>query len=78
MMAIKKQENRMSKAISLEPNLQEALADGTVASDELRQCILSMKLPQESLRPVLLEVIEAAILQSDRRPGGSVMKRKKQ
>ena len=43
-------EERIPKSISFGPNIRQAIADGTMNPDELRQGILAMEMPSEELR----------------------------
>ncbi len=54
-------EDRIPKSISFGPNIRQAIADGTMNPDELRQQILTMEMPNEMLRFSLLkEITDAA------------------
>ena len=50
-------EERSPKFISLGPNIRQAIADGTMNPNELRQGILTMDLPSEELRMNFLKQI---------------------
>lgn len=50
-------EERIPKFISLGPNIRQAIADGTMNPNELRQGILTMDMPSEELRMNFLKQI---------------------
>ena len=53
-------EERIPKSLSFGPNIRQAIADGTMNPEELRQGILTMDMPSEELRMSLLKEIAAA------------------
>lgn len=73
------------QSFSFGPNIQKALADGTMDAGELRQNILGMELPDERLRPLMLQALKEAqatakapkIGRNDLCPCGSGKKHKK-
>lgn len=58
--AMMKPEDRLPKSISLGPHIRQALADGTMDAKELRRGILTMELPDNQLRPLMLRALEEA------------------
>ena len=58
--AIYPPEERIPKSISFGPNIRQAIADGTMNPDELRQGILTMDMPSEELPLSLLKEIASA------------------
>ena len=59
-------EERIPKSISFGPNIRQAIADGTMNPDELRQGILAMEMPSEELRMNFLK--EIAEIQNGTKP----------
>ena len=57
-------EKRISRAVSLGPNIRKAIADGTIDADELRRGILTMEMPSEELRFSLLKETASAIAEA--------------
>ena len=55
--AMRPPEERIPKSISFGPNIRQAIADGTMNPDELRQGILAMDMPNEELRMNFLKEI---------------------
>ena len=53
-------EKRIPQSISFGPNIRQAIADGSMNPDELRQGILAMDMPSEELRLSILKEIAAA------------------
>jgi len=56
--AMMKPEERVPKSFSFGPNIRKSLADGTMDTRELRQSILTMELPDNRLRPLMLQALE--------------------
>lgn len=54
-------EERIPRILSFGPNIRQAIADGTMNPDELRKSILTMELPNEELRFILLKEIAEAV-----------------
>lgn len=59
-MAMVEPEDRAPRTFSFGPNIRNSLADGTIDAGELRQNILTMELPDERLRPLMLRTLEEA------------------
>lgn len=58
--AMTKPEDRIPESVSFGPNIRKSLADGTIDAKELRQSILTMELPDDRLRPLMLQALEEA------------------
>lgn len=58
--AMARPEETAPQSFSFGPNIQKALAEGTMDVKELRQSILTMELPDERLRPLMLQALEDA------------------
>ncbi len=60
MSAMMRSKDRGPESFSFGPNIRRSLADGTMDAKELRQSILAMDLPDDQLRPLMLQALEEA------------------
>ncbi len=72
MMSILPRNNRAPQEISLGPNIKKMLADGTIGADELREQILDMDLPNDTLRFSLLKEIAEATATPEKEKQGKI------
>lgn len=59
-LAMTKPEDKELKSLSFGPGIRKSLADGTMDPDRLRHDILTMEVPDERLRTLMLQALEQA------------------